>query len=297
MGDYSNVKILYAESDFDPEEREFMARLRERFFGREMEILARPDGFWDREKFRERVHADLGLPGTADDWRYLRAEEIGGRLYYRTIDSLRPGLIPPFPRRFGAVTQYREKYGIRPMWYALFAAGDLDGRYDHFQAPVAKASRQFKHNLEGIWQFLFSGFDDDRWAALLDAAPAGSEARKCIRRVFERLPFVDYLRILHLLADDLGGHALIELDFYEVSFSFGDHDENRASIQAEFESTLRVLDALRRGDVASLPGEVFFATDRRYDGAGVEPWLAAYEDLDGIRRFRHWFLPDPGWFD
>ena len=64
MGDYADVQILFAESDFDPEEREFMALLWDRFFGPAQLIDWKdPDVFQKEAALREKVHADLRLPG------------------------------------------------------------------------------------------------------------------------------------------------------------------------------------------------------------------------------------------
>lgn len=290
MGDYSNVEIRFAEADFDPEEREFMAQLRDRFFEPDRAMWGRPDSYFEREALREKVHADLRLPGTDRDWQFLMAEEVDGRHYYRVLDSLPPALIPPFPRKFANVYRLREKYGIRPIWYALFSPSEGQDDRFHLQTPIGEARGRFVARFDAVWDFLFP--TEEELETLKAAAPEGSPARTCLEKVFARFPLADYLSILKFLAGDWGGNALVELNYYEVSHCFGPPDGYAAEIRAEFESTIRVLDALRRLDVAALPGEVFFESDRAYGGSGVAPWEAPYEHREPVRRFREWFNPD-----
>jgi hypothetical protein len=290
MGDYSNVEVRFAESDFDPEEREFMAQLRDRYFEPARSLQGQPDSFQGREALREQVHADMRLPGTASDWRFILHEEIDGRHYYLPLNSLSPAIIPPFPQKMAKVYRLREKYGIRPIWYAMFAPGDWQDDRLRLITTIGQARKQFAANLDAVWGLLFPG--EDELEALMAAAPEGSDARKCLAKVFDRFPLANYLSVLKFLAEDWGGEALIELNYYEVAHCFSPPDEYRAAIQAEFESTLRVLDALRQLDVASLPGEVFFASNRSYNGSGIAPWLAPYLHHEAVRRFQRWFIPD-----
>jgi hypothetical protein len=297
MGDYASIQVVFAESDFNPEEREFMAVLRERFFEprRLISLSNAPGAYQAEQDLRKQVHADLGLPGTDGDWRFILSRNIDGQHYYLPIDSLPDTIIPPFPQRFARVPRLRKKYGILPIWYALFSTTNQQVDHCYFVSPIGEARKRFAENLEGVWQLLFAADIDEQMEALKAATAEGSAGRKSVLKVFDLFPFADYLAVLKLLAGDWGGNALIEFSFGEIAYSYGPNgsaEANKAEIQADFESAIRIFESLRRLDIAALIDEPLLQTTVSYNGAGIYPWLAAYEHIEPVRQLRQWLVPD-----
>jgi hypothetical protein len=297
MGDYADVEIAYAESDFSPEEREFMGRLWERFYAPEAAIgWGRPDAYEAREALRKEVHAEMRLPGTEWDWRFILTREIHGRRYYMPIDSLKLAMIPPFPRRFADITRLREKYGIRPTWYALFSATDGLADGVSFVADIGAARKRFIRNFQGTWRLIYSGWGEEDLEAMEARAPAGSEDWALLGKVFERFPFHHYRAVLELLADDHGRDALIELSCGSILYNYdGDYKKAWEMVRAEHASATRVFEALGRLDVAALRGEPLLELSRSYRGSGAGPWLEASGHEDLVRGFRKYITNESEW--
>ena len=100
-------------------------------------------------RIREKVHAELRLPGTDRDWQFILSQEIDGRRYYKPLDSLGRAMTPPFPRTFAQVPRLREKYGIKPTWYAMFSAPS-DGAVPTVSSPPSVRRKQFAENFRGL---------------------------------------------------------------------------------------------------------------------------------------------------
>ncbi len=292
MGDYARVQVLLAESDFDPEEQGFMARLWRDVYGPGRSIdWTTPGAYQERQARREKIHAEMKLPGTTWDWQSLLTRELDGRHYYKLLDSLSPSVIPPFPRRFADSYGLHHKYGIRPTWYALFSRPDCEGDSSSYLTTIGSARRQFAENFREIWRLTFCAQSEDHFVALTRSAPPGSAEKTLVERVFERFPFEHYRSVLELLSCDWGRDALIELDFGSILYNYDvDHNRAVAMVQEECASASRVFEALRRLDIAALRGEVLFQSQESYRNSGPVPWLAPYEDQKSVYRFQQYLF-------
>ncbi len=296
MGDHANLQVLLAGSDFEPEEQVFMARLWKSVYGPERLIDGgSPETRRDKQALREKIHAELRLPGTVWDWRSISARELGGRHYYCPLDPLSDTMIPPFPRRFGYAQRFRQKYRVRPTWYALFSTPDRKGDCSNYLTTIGAARKQFQENFQSIWGLIFCAIDEEDFAALTTAAPPGSAEKKLIERVFERFPFTHYLEVLEFLADDWGRDALIELDFWDFwQNSYGD-TEKMDMVETERASASRIFEALRRLDIAALRGEVLFEPQASSYHGAAEPWFAPYSQNQSVDRFQRYLFEEPDW--
>jgi hypothetical protein len=203
-------------------------------------------------------------------------------------------MIPPFPRKFADVLRLREKYGIKPTWYALFSASDLEEGALGWVSPIGAARKKFAKNFRGLWQVLLSGGDEQELEALAKAAPEGSVKREYLERVFERFPFLHYLQMLEFLAGDWGPDALVELSCGSILYNYdGDLTAAMTMVRAECESAGRVFEALHSLNVSALPGECILESPSRHVAGGIAPWLAPYDHEEAVRRFRRQFLPEP----
>src|SRR4051812_8198981 len=99
-------------------------------------------------------------------------------------------MITPFPPRVAGGPRPREKYGIKPSWYALFSASDLEDGALGWVSPIDAARKRFAQSFRGVWQLVLSGEDEQELEALAKDAPEGSVERECLERVFERFPFL-----------------------------------------------------------------------------------------------------------
>jgi hypothetical protein len=298
MGDYARVQVYFAESDFHPEERAFMARMWDRFFGPERALSwGRPGAYEERARLRQQAHADLNLPGTPGDWQFILTQEIDGQHYYKPLDCLPPAVIPPFPRRFARVPHQAEKYGIQPTWYAMFPTpGPRDDHGSRFLTEIGAARRRFDERFDGLWSLIYSCWNDEDRRAMERAAPAGSPARESLRKVFERFPLAHYIRTLKLLAGDWGRNALVELWYAEILYNYDqDYEKADEMVRQECASAQRVLEALRRLDVEAIVGEgLFEATGRFSINDTAEAWLTPFSGEAGIWRFREFFEENLG---
>ena len=299
MGDYSDLSILLAESDFEPREREFMGRLARASFEPADAIgWDEPGAYEKRTALRRRAHAELGLPGEVRHWDQIGSEVIDGRRYYRLLEPLPPEMVPPFPRRFADVYRLRRKYGIHATWYAMFSAPDRDGGGYRFLTSIEAARRQFDRNFRGMWRLLLCGTDGPAMEALERTAPPGSAGWENLHTVFKRFPFDHYLSTVELLAGDWGGGALVQLYFCEILYNYDADDEKaEAMVRAERDSVTRVFGAPGRLDPGVLVGEKILASKLHgYSSGGSDAWLGARampEWTDKVARYLNGAFDDP----
>ncbi len=293
MGDYSDIRIQFAELDFDPEERQFMNRLWQRYFEPVRSVDYTRSGAYDEvEELRRKVHIELGLPGTDTDWGHIWAEEIEGQRYYQPLGSLSAAMIPPFPRRFAQVPRLRCKYGIHDAWFALFSVADRRDRAYRFVTTIDAARRQFATNFEGLWRLLWVGLSESDWETLLLEAPPRSARWRRLSHLFEVFPFNQYFQTLGLLAGDRGHHARIEFGYAEILYNY-DKDWKKADavVHARHESIIRILDALGRLDIASACDEAILESCDSFSSGYPGLYLEVMGDSRWTDKINRYFNP------
>lgn len=207
MGAYCHLTRLIAHDDLPSGDRQFMQMLWER-------VYSQPGWeFMMDEALRQPVHDELRLPGTLEDWEFLRPQHVGERLYW-IGPHIGKALQPPFPRWFSGPVFLSERIPCRPLWHALFA--DIDTSSDAAQVfrPLSEARDRF-------CRLSFPGFFDGPFLpslsveALRAQAPEGSVAWHRLRQYLSLFRKGEWIDTMHLLLSDSGPNALLELSFWE----------------------------------------------------------------------------------
>src|SRR5436853_7828369 len=94
MGSYCDIESHFPETAFSADERSLLFRLRQALPAND-EWYKLP--YEERERRRFDVHRQLAMPGSAEDWKYLRQFERDDCWYVSTLSPLPPHLCPPFP--------------------------------------------------------------------------------------------------------------------------------------------------------------------------------------------------------
>jgi hypothetical protein len=174
--------------------------------------------------------------------------------------------------------------------------GPRDGHGGGFLTDIDAARRRFDERFDGLWSLIYSCWNDEDRRSMERAAPAGSDARRALRKVFERFPLAHYIQTLQLLAGDRGRNALVALSYAGILYNFDrDYEKADEMVREECASAQRILEALTRLDVGAIVGERLFDAMGRFSvDDTAEAWLTPFWGQGSIWEFRQFFEKDLG---
>jgi hypothetical protein len=273
MGNYCHIEAHFPLAELSNDEQQFLVELRRRLPSGD-EWLQIP---WDeRGRLQKAVHEQLGIPGEADAWQFVKQWQREGNWYVTDIGYRAPS--PPFPRPLG---DYPRPYSRRlpEVWLVAFTApGRWQSESWSIYQTLSETRQHVRHLFNKLWGLFYIGEYHHEYTDAYDLreirrkAPPGSKAHKRLRSVFSLFRLHDFTALHRLvLSQDLPGGTIIELDISDLL-----NEWSEEGVKALFRSDqhLGVLDAVEEMDLDALVNNRLLGSLSDYDEY-VVPWLEA----------------------
>jgi hypothetical protein len=273
MGMHCHIYAHFPVTEFSAEEQTFLAELRRRLPDDEV-WLQLP---WEeRVAFHKAVHEQLGIPGEADRWQFVKQWQHDGNWYVTSIDCGSPS--PPFPR---PLADYPCPFsrGLPAVWLVAFTApGRWQPEFSSIYQSLGETRRHVRQLFDKVWHVFNIGeyhhdfTDQYDLRQIRSKAPPDSIAHQRLRGVFSLFKLHDFTDLHRLvLSQDLPSGTILELDIGGLLYNFS---EGEAKALFQSDKHLAVLDAVERMDLDALVGNKLLESLGEYN-EDVIPWLDA----------------------